>query len=253
MHLLSNNQDLSAVWAKPVPLPFFQNDAQYLQRFTGFSLATKLKTEEVIEEYGNDCDSGKPVIRYDQCSNNFISLWQESAKSMDQHVRRRGPAIVPGRAALIWPGLSLSHFLKNSIPAWNAHVRNATQVFGRWVFDQETQCKKASIDTAVCANLDPSAAASKVEAVIPWLGGDYNPWEACDTLQTGALVDGEYANEEIETSCHQLVCNKGMDSTFYKFHPTASSEEYRCAHSMPVTLQDILAFTSPVLVFDRFV
>lgn len=226
MQLLSTNQDLSTAWAKPVLLPFFQDDVDYLQRFQGFSLATKLTTEKNIEDYGNDCESDKPIIKYDQCSERFISLWKESAKSMDQHVRKRGPAIIPGRAALIWPGLSLSHFLANSIPAWNAHARG-NQVFGKWVFDQENRCKETSIDTAVCADVDTATASSKVEAVIPWLGGDYNPWEACDTLQTGSLVNGEYANEEIETSCHQLVCNKGPDSSFYKFHPTASSEKYR--------------------------
>ena len=46
--------------------------------------------------------------------------------------------------------------------------------------------------------------------------------EACDTRQTGALVDGEFANEEVESSCHQLICdptNLGA-SSFYRNHPT---------------------------------
>jgi hypothetical protein len=227
MHTLSSNAELSTTWGKPVPLPFFQNNTEYLKRFQSFSLATQLKTEESIEEYGNDCSLDSPVIKYDQCSANFITLWRESAKSMNEHIRRQGPVVVPGRAALIWPGLSLSHFLQNSIPAWSTHTRNITQVFGKWVFDEGKQCRAASIDTAVCADVDPSSVSSKVEAVIPWLGGDYNPWEACDTVETGSLVEGKYANEEIETSCHQLICNKGLDSTFYKYHPTAASPEYR--------------------------
>jgi hypothetical protein len=78
-------------------------------------------------------------------------------------------------------------------------------------------------------------AASEVEvnlqAVIPWLGGDYNPWEACDTHQSGSLVDGEYANEEIESSCHPLICPKGppVDS-YYRNHPTSNIDRYRCAY-----------------------
>ena len=102
------------------------------------------------------------------------------------------------------------------------------QVFGKWVFKEDVQCRAATPDTAVCADVDLSSAETKIEAVIPWLGGDYNPWEACDTRQSGSLVNGEYANEEIETACHPLVCNKGSDSTFYKYHPTASSK-YRWA------------------------
>ena len=46
--------------------------------------------------------------------------------------------------------------------------------------------------------------------------------EACDTQQSGSDVDGEYANEEIESSCHPLVCNNGLDSSYYKYHPTNS-------------------------------
>jgi len=154
MHTLSSNAELSTTWGKPVPLPFFQNDTEYLKRFQSFSLATQLKTEESIEEYGNDCSLDSPVIKYDQCSANFITLWRESAKSMNEHIRRQGPVVVPGRAALIWPGLLLSHFLQNSIPAWSTHTRNITQVFGKWVFDEGKQCRAASIDTAVCADVD---------------------------------------------------------------------------------------------------
>lgn len=50
--------------------------------------------------------------------------------------------------------------------------------------------------------------------------------EACDTMQSGSLVDsGEYANEEIMTRCNPLVCNKGTSSSFYEFHPTNSKRE----------------------------
>ena len=176
MQVLSNNRELSAQWAKPVALPFFQDDADYPKRFQGFSLAYKQKIEKTIEENGNSCDSSSPIIRYDRCSEDFISLWKESGRSMEAHVRKRGPTVVPGRAALIWPGLSLSHFVRNAVPAWSLHERNTTQVFGKWVFDTGIQCKAASIDTAVCADVSNSPAEVKMEAVIPWLGGDYNPW-----------------------------------------------------------------------------
>ena len=96
------------------------------------------------------------------------------------------------------------------------------------MFDEDTQCRAALPDTAVCADMDDSPLATNYEAVIPWLGGDYNPWEACDTLQKGYLVNGEYANEEIESSCHPVICNKGSDSPYYKFYPSEGSE-YRCA------------------------
>ena len=44
--------------------------------------------------------------------------------------------------------------------------------------------------------------------------------EACDTAQSGDLVNGEYANEEIESSCHPLICDQGLNSSYYTQHPT---------------------------------
>ena len=200
------------------------------------------------------CDNGAPVINYDECSSDFTELWRESARSMQEHVRKSGATIVPSKKALIWPGLSLGHFLGSSVPAWSSHARNISevgfsevcfcdrhatklshvlathdffyytrcQVFGRWVFDRAVQCKSTNIDTAVCADLSKSTAEQNIKAVIPWLGGDYNPWEACDTLQSGSLVNGEYANEAFETSCHPMICpeNLGMNAPYYKYHPT---------------------------------
>jgi hypothetical protein len=77
----------------------------------------------------------------------------------------------------------MAHMLQDSIPAWSSHSRNVSQVFGKWVFDTNIQCKSASVDTAVCADVStiiagtPDATTeSSIQAVIPWLGGDYNPW-----------------------------------------------------------------------------
>lgn len=151
------------------------------------------------------------------------SLW-----NAQEHVRKSGPVIVPGRAALIWPGLSPAHFMQDSIPAWNMHGRNQSQVFSRWLFDEGVQCKAATLDTTVCADTGPTATSSGIQAIVPWLGGDYNPWEGCDTEQTGDLPDGEYANEAVSTSCHPLICPIDKDSSgFLRNHPTNS--RYRCS------------------------
>ena len=175
MSILSSNKQLSALWARPVPLQFFQDDKEYLKRFVTFDLSSKLATEKAIAERGNRCEKTDPVIDYNSCSEHFIDLWREAGASMRRHVRFQGPPVLHPRTALVWPGLSLSHFLSDSVPAWSMHVRNVTQVFGKWVFDPLMQCK-ASIDEAVCADLSVSDAEMQIEAVIPWLCGNYNPW-----------------------------------------------------------------------------
>lgn len=75
----------------------------------------------------------------------------------------------------------MAHMLQDSIPAWSISARNITQVFGKWVFDTNIQCRAASVDTAICADVSAIIAGSpswesSIQSVIPWLGGDYNPW-----------------------------------------------------------------------------
>lgn len=86
--MLSQRPALSGRWVKPTRLPFFQdNREEYLQKFEGFNLASKLEAEKAIEENGNSCSDQNPVIiHYDRCSEDFVSLWKEAGKSMQVHV-----------------------------------------------------------------------------------------------------------------------------------------------------------------------
>lgn len=175
MDVMASNATLSAQWIRPVPLPFFEHDATYRASFVGFNLARKLDTERNIKERGNDCGTGSPVIQYDKCSENFNALWKHAGESVESHVRQRGPVVVPAKSTLVWPGLSYAHHMADAVPAWSLRGRNATQVFARWIFDQNVQCT-SGIDTTVCADVSTSQVETDIRAVIPWLGGDYNPW-----------------------------------------------------------------------------
>jgi len=83
MAILSGSQTLSGAWAKPVRLPFFEDNMAYLKSFEGFNLASKLDMEKTIAEKGNSCNEANPVlINYDRCSKHFIDLWTEASNSM---------------------------------------------------------------------------------------------------------------------------------------------------------------------------
>lgn len=83
MSVLSSSQLLSGSWAKPVRLPFFEDNVDYLKSFEGFNLASKLEMEKTIAEKGNSCNEVNPVfIDYDRCSSHFINLWSEAGKSV---------------------------------------------------------------------------------------------------------------------------------------------------------------------------
>jgi hypothetical protein len=55
MHTLTTSPKFSAAFAKPEPLPFFQNDADYLRSFQSFDLVQKLGIERAIQEFGSKC------------------------------------------------------------------------------------------------------------------------------------------------------------------------------------------------------
>ena len=83
MAVLVQSSQLSAVWARPVRLPFFEDNEPYLKSFEGFNLASKLEMEKTIAEKGNSCNDPNPVlISYDKCSKHFVDLWTEAANSM---------------------------------------------------------------------------------------------------------------------------------------------------------------------------
>lgn len=83
MLALSESQELSGEWARPVRLPFFEHNQNYLKSFSVFDLASKLQTEKAIKEIKNSCDDpNATVIQYDRCSDQFTSLWWEASKSM---------------------------------------------------------------------------------------------------------------------------------------------------------------------------
>ena len=83
MAALASRKILSGIWAKPVRLPFFEDNRAYLDSFQGFNLASKLDLEKTIAERGNSCNEANPtIIDYDRCSKHFINLWSEAASSM---------------------------------------------------------------------------------------------------------------------------------------------------------------------------
>jgi hypothetical protein len=175
MKTLSSIKEASTVWIKPQPINFFQhNNYTWLNNFTDFDIKQRLEFDKTVRENKQSCEVGKPTIEYNDCSSSYNSIFFSAAKSFGMYARKRGPPIVkPGRA-MIWPGLSIHHHVAHSVPAWSMSSRSKREVFGRWIFESNVQCKTGSVDTSICAE-DPMDRNIMI-AVIPWLSGDYNPW-----------------------------------------------------------------------------
>lgn len=178
MSLLSA-KEASTVWVKPEPLEFFQhNKEQWLDSYEEFNLIGRLQFDKRVEDKGQNCDTGKPIITYTKCSSQFNSLYFTAGAAFDKYVRKHGATIVPARSALVWPGLSLQFHAGKSVPAWSFSQRPLRNTFARWIFDDTEQCSKGNPDNTVCANVEDLTGTYRygTVAVIPWLGGDYNPW-----------------------------------------------------------------------------
>ena len=243
MKALTSIQEASTAWVQPSSLPFFDPSSSWLSNYTDFDISRHLRFDADVEKTGQSCDKGKPSIDYFQCSPRYNSLFFRSAQSFNRYARKRGPAVIQPKTALIWPGLSISHFLGNSVPAWSKSSRPLEQTFAQWIFDESVQCDTGSPDTSVCAE-DPTNP-KRILAVVPWLGGDYNPFESCDTVGSGTLQEGEgSAHESISTECHPLICgdtlnnNQPLDTAYYSLQPSGKDRCY-LRNKMQATLLNV--------------
>lgn len=184
----------------------------------GFNIQSRLQFDRDIEKYGQNCNSGKPVIDYYRCSDKFNGLYSSASDSFDKYARRHGATIIPSMTALVWPGLSFQAHMGRSVPAWSKAKRPVASTFARWIFEGTSHCEKGSHDNTVCAN----TATGSISSVIPWFGGDYNPWESCDTITS----DGEI-HEAITAACHSTICT-GADQFQSPFYANQPSGKTRC-------------------------
>ena len=168
----------------------------------------------------NDCSGAYPKLQYGVCSpdvDQLLLLYRQSANNFRDFVRRQAATVIPAHATLVWPGVTLETHLGGAFPAWSSDVRPADQKFADWVLNEDYQCSKGTEDNSVCAK---SAFGQKNKVVVnPWLGGDFNPWERCDTESTGITSQGVGVNEAVSVSCHPAVCPRGIESAYYTNQP----------------------------------
>ena len=176
MSRLSNSRAASTAWIKPQALPFFShNRDEWLSEFQDFDMSGRIKFDQSVKSSTQNCKDGNPTINYYECSSQYNKLYFDAAQSFQKYARKRAAPIIQPKTALVWPGLSLQHHVGHSVPAWSRSSRTLRQTFAKWMFDRSKQCT-GSPDSSVCA-LDPADMnLKKMLAVVPWLGGDYNPW-----------------------------------------------------------------------------
>jgi dTDP-4-dehydrorhamnose reductase len=87
-------------------------------------------------------------------------------------------------------------FALENIPESQWQMFGLSALFSRpRVSRGDSQMAGFSFEVVPNVNVYGSYSQSYVPTSVRFLGGDYNPWEACDTSQTGGLVNGEYAGK----------------------------------------------------------
>ena len=180
-----------------------------------------------------NCESGKPIIKYDVC--NYHGLYDRAGRDMRNFVLRDGATVVPAGHVLVWPGTSFAQHMGISLPAWSLNDRPKKDVFAEWIFDAKTQCGMSDMDNAVCTNVNDNETpctnqgsyddsnsckpfrGQKV-AVQPWLGGSFNPWFGCDTTVPSYAPNGETIGETINYPCNENICG-GNHTEYYDSMP----------------------------------
>jgi len=134
---------------------------------------------------------------------------------VDTQIREEGATMVPPGASLVWHGVRFPQHISDTLPAWSMHTRDRKDKFVEWLFDRDRRCSDGTKANSVCTS--DYVGGSNV-AVNPWLGGEFNPFERCDTERL-LTQDGRVTNEAITLSCHPSICPNGVTDPYYANQP----------------------------------
>lgn len=219
---LQNHADYHSLWLAPRVFDLFTKSslmwsAQY--PYEGFNVDQQRQLEDAVDEAGQSCGTNDVSIKYSQCANNsdYIKGIDEASIEFGYHHRIDGPVVIPAGRVLMWGGLSAKqHSMRPHLPAWAAADRKARDVFARWILNRNTQCEHATVNHAIC-----TIRAGSLELVNPWMGGDFNAFRGCDTVQSSRNQDGDWDVEAVDVSCPTYICKDKQNSTYFTEYPNA--------------------------------
>jgi hypothetical protein len=217
-----SNEAHTTKYIRPVAIDFFDIDRDsWLDKYPSFDISNDVEIENMIDLVEQDCSTGTPSITYGECDDTITTLYDSARSMFEQANVKDGATIVPPHTILMWPGIPLSQHISSTLPAWSMHGRadiDPKKVFARWIFDKDEQCSKGTVGNSVCYLLD-----GEQVAMNPWLGGDFNPWEKCDTVYDDG-TSGTTTNEAISVSCNTVVCDDvvTVNSPYYVNQPNGN-------------------------------
>ena len=214
--------------AKVEKLPFFNYDEKKSNfgKFA-FDLTDKKVLDEMAESGHYDCSASDREVVYGKCNS---SIWGDVDQSVRDNFRVQGHTLIPRGQALVWYAHNADHFMQGTFPAWAAADRPLEEVLLKRQLQDPGICQRGNIANSICY---VDAVTNDIQLLNPYVGGDFNPFEMCDTK---ASVDDEVEINQCQlstTNGKPGVCDDRTDSYF------VGQRAGSCAHNLRVRYRNV--------------
>ena len=225
---LQNLQNLPPfVPIAPTALPFFNGSQTFFHGWTYNALNVQSYISNINPDTSKEvmclATSAANAVNFTVCNDaNYAALG-----AFTDSLRQQGAAIVPPNTQLRWQ--AAQSFLSNgALFAFANHTREDAEVLLASLFNTNTRCGVGEqMFNRVCL-LQTTGASATVKPWVPWMSGEWNPYEFCD-VQLQELSQG---NQEMIwpydlTACPDCPRQNGQYRTSYMFDPLNPSCDSR--------------------------
>ena len=193
--------------ASPVPLSFFEDSNAYFPTWsydiTGVQRYMSNINPDTSKELMCVLSSAKEAVNFTTCNDkNF-----EALSSFAEAFRTQGAAKVPPANQLRWK-VSQPFFERGGVFAFANATRDDTKVLLKNLFNQDTRCGvNENMFNRVCLVQIAGAAGTSVKPWVPWMSGEWNPYEFCDVR----LLELNQGNQEVIWPYDLTACPECSD------------------------------------------
>ena len=181
------------------------------------------------------CTITDAVVDFTTCNDpNYAAL-----KAFTASLRQRAAPLVPSGKQLNWKASS-AFLARGGVFAFANSERRWDQVLLGSIFNDTARCGIGELmSNRVCLESGTGAAASSVRPWVPWMSGQWNPYDTCDVQQASGLSDGQEVIWPFDTlACPHCPDLQGQYRTSYMFPYSASSCSSR--QKQHATYQDVM-------------
>ena len=210
---------------QPVPVEpvFFTASKVYFSSWTYDISDIKAYTSNINPDTTKEVmcviSSADTVINYTTCNDDNYMFLQRYTDSL----RQKASPIVPGSKQMTWR-LSRSFLSSGAIFAFASTARDKDKVLLQNILDPSTRCGVGEqMSNRVCLVTGQAAAGSNVRAWVPWLSGQWNPYEKCD-VQIFDQGSQEVIWPYDSTVCPECSKQGGQYKTYYMYDRVPSCD-----------------------------